>query len=155
MSLSLEQTRDLMRRAHAGQVDKAGKPYHTHPERVLEGLLRRFPEATESEQHAALLHDVIEDTKISAEDLAAAGYPREVIDLVSWLTRPPGLSYLEWMARLADAAPLGALRVKLADNADNSDPVRLAALPEHERGLAQRYEQARAILEAALSRRAG
>ena len=155
MSVSLEQTRDLMRRAHAGQVDKAGQPYHTHPERVLERLLRRFPEASESEQHAALLHDVLEDTEISAEDLAAAGYSREVIDLVSWLTRPPGTSYLEWMAQLGENAPLGALRVKLADNADNSDPVRLAALPEHERGLSRRYEQARAILEAALSRRAG
>jgi (p)ppGpp synthase/HD superfamily hydrolase len=155
MSISLEQTRDLMRRAHAGQVDKAGQPYHTHPERVLERLLRRFPDASESEQHAALLHDVVEDTAIRAEDLAALGYSREVIDLVTWLSRPAGLSYLEWMARLGAEAPLGALRVKLADNADNSDPVRIAALPEHERGLSQRYAQARAILEAALGRRTG
>jgi (p)ppGpp synthase/HD superfamily hydrolase len=155
MSVSLEQTRDLMRRTHAGQVDKAGQPYHTHPERVLERLLRRFPEASESEQHAALLHDVLEDTDITAEDLAAAGYARDVIEIVSWLTRPPDITYLQWMAQLGEEAPLGALRVKLADNADNSDPVRLAAIPEHERGLSQRYAQARAVLEAALSRRAG
>ena len=155
MSVSLEQTRDLMRRAHAGQVDKARQPYHTQPERVRERLLRRFPNPSESEQHAALLHDVLEDTKIRAEDLGAMGYSREVIDLVSWLSRPQGTSYLQWMAQLGEEAPLGALRVKLADNADNSDPARLAALPEHERGLAERYRQARAILETALSRRTG
>jgi (p)ppGpp synthase/HD superfamily hydrolase len=155
MSISLEQTRDLMRRAHAGQVDKAGQPYHTHPERVLERLMRRFPDASESERHAALLHDVLEDTDITAEDLAAMGYSPEVIDLVSWLSRPHEMTYLQWMARIGEEAPLGALRVKLADNADNSDPVRLAALPENQRGLAQRYAEARAILEAALSRRVG
>jgi (p)ppGpp synthase/HD superfamily hydrolase len=155
MSVSLEQTRDLMRRAHAGQVDKAGQPYHTHPERVLERLLRRFPDASVAEQHAALLHDVIEDTDLTAEDLAAAGYPPEVIEIVSWLTRPPELSYQQWMERLGTEAPLGVLRVKLADNADNSDPVRLAAIPEHERGLAERYARARAVLEAALGRRTG
>ena len=55
--------------AHEGQIDKSGKPYIGHPVRVMNRV------EGERERMAAVLHDVIEDTRVTAEDLRAAGCP--------------------------------------------------------------------------------
>lgn len=128
--------------AHAGQVDRAGRAYIDHP-RTVAALVA---ELGEHAIMAALLHDVVEDSDVTLGDLRAAGYPEPVVAAVDAVTRRPGERYLD-MVRRAAADPLGRL-VKLADNAHNSAPERLAVLdPEVADGLRRRYARARAVLE--------
>jgi (p)ppGpp synthase/HD superfamily hydrolase len=133
----------LAERAHHGQVDKAGRPYIDHPRTVAAMLL-----VDGHGVHAAmagLLHDAVEDTDVTLADLRAAGYPDEVVDAVDAVTRREGETYMD-MIRRAAAHPLGRL-VKLADNQTNSDPTRLALLPEADAArLRKRYEKARTVL---------
>ncbi|MGX9294292.1 HD domain-containing protein [Tsukamurella paurometabola] len=108
--------------AHAGQTDKAGNDYITHPRRVA---ARVTPQTSEN-RAAALLHDVLEDTPVTAEDLAAAGIPDGVIGAVRLLTRRDDVPSEEYYAAIR-TDPI-ALAVKLADIGDNTDPSRLALL---------------------------
>jgi (p)ppGpp synthase/HD superfamily hydrolase len=110
--------------AHAGQVDKAGADYITHPRRVAERVVPSTPET----RAAALLHDVLEDTEVSVEDLAAQGIPVEVVRALKLLDRGRSPSPERYYAAIRGNAI--ALAVKLADIADNSDPARLALLDE-------------------------
>lgn len=126
--------------AHKGQVDKAGQPYITHLVRVCARLEGDVACAT------ALLHDIIEDTTATADALGEH-FPREIVDAVVALTKIDGEAYDDYLMRLA-ANPL-ALKVKLADMADNSDPARLALLdPERAKILKEKYTIARAQLTA-------
>ena len=126
--------------AHAGQVDKAGAPYIEHPRRVAASL------DTPEEQAVALLHDVREDTLLTAWDLWAEGVPAEIAAAVEVLTRRSGEGYLQGFIPRCASHPV-ARRVKLADLADNLRPERLALLPaEQAEGLRRRYEAARALL---------
>jgi len=115
--------------AHAGQVDKAGRPYITHPARVAARVA--------GDDHAvavAWLHDVVEDTTVTLADLREQ-FPAEVVAAVDD----------EYYARVR-RVPL-ALTVKLADLADNSDPQRLARLDDATRErLVAKYARARAEL---------
>lgn len=131
----------LAERAHRGQIDKAGRPYIEHPRTVAKLLAEHGDHAV----MAGLLHDVVEDTAITLDDLRAAGYPPEVVNAVDSVTRRPGETYLD-LIRRATADPLGRL-VKLADNTTNSDPERLALLaPEQAASFRQKYTKARAVL---------
>lgn len=113
--------------AHAGQARKAsGLPYITHPVAVTM-LLQRFGFDDESTLAAALLHDVIEDTDVTAADLAAQ-FPPEVIELVGYLTeqkRDETGRKRKWEDRKRDhiahiaAAPLAARAIALADKLHN------------------------------------
>lgn len=144
---SIEDTIAFIQKAHEGQVDKSGVPYWKHPLSVM----RRLPaEASDDERHAALLHDVLEDTAYTAEDLRASGYNEAVIATVLLLSRPPGLTYVEWIRTIAASGNTAAIRIKIADNEDNSDPARIASLPLNEQGIVRRYERSLAILRAAL-----
>ncbi|MFL1377012.1 MULTISPECIES: VOC family protein [unclassified Nocardiopsis] len=147
MALTLEQASELAARAHAGQVDKVGRPYVEHVHAVRDLLAVHG----ESAQVAGVLHDVLEDTDLTADDLRAHGCPEEVVRAVVAVSRRPGETYDALIARAA-ADPLGRL-VKLADNAHNSDEARLAALPaEQAERLRAKYARARAVLEGAESR---
>ena len=81
--------------------------------------------------------------------------PPEALAIIQAVTRPPRVPYLDWIADLAREGSLWAIRVKLADNEDNSDPARVAALPGGEAMVRTRYTPAREILEAALALREG
>jgi (p)ppGpp synthase/HD superfamily hydrolase len=142
----------LARQAHKDQVDRAGQPYVGHLERVVANLLRRWPEATGDEIAAAWLHDVIEDTQWDADLLLRAGVPPGAVEIVQALTRPAGLTYQAWVKSLAALGSLSAVRVKLADNDDNTAPGRVAAIPEGESMLRTRYLPARNLLEARIAR---
>jgi (p)ppGpp synthase/HD superfamily hydrolase len=129
----------LARTAHAGQMDKAGRPYIEHPLRVTQRMV------TEEQQMAAVLHDVLEDTSVTANDLRSADCPETVITAILALTKRPGESLSESMARAA-ADPI-ARAVKLADIADNSDPRRLALLdPAAADRLRRKYAKSLALL---------
>jgi (p)ppGpp synthase/HD superfamily hydrolase len=121
-AFGVEEAIALARWAHAGQTDKAGRPYIEHPLRVMHRLRGEY------EQMAAILHDVLEDTPITEDDLSAAGCPEPVITAVCALTKHSGEPLEDSMARAA-TNPI-ACAVKRADIADNSDPARLALLDE-------------------------
>lgn len=146
---TIEDTIEFIRAAHAGQTDKGGQPYWQHPVAVMRRL---GPSASETEKLTALLHDVIEDTHTSADDLRRLGFAEEVIAAVGLLTRPKAIAYLDWIRSIAASGNELAIRVKIADNEENSDPVRVAAMPPGERGLVTRYERSLHILRGALAR---
>lgn len=134
----------IARDAHSGQVDKAGAEYITHPERVAERVLRAG--GSPAAVAVAWLHDTLEDTPVTAADLQAEGIPQKVIDAVDAVTKREGEGLEDYCARVA-ANPL-ALKVKEADLADNTDPARVAALPEDTRQrLAAKYDRVRALLQ--------
>lgn len=142
--------RELASTAHARQVDKAGAPYIEHPRRVAARVagdeLAGAQVRDELAVAVAWLHDVVEDTDVTAEVLRAA-FPEEVVAAVLALTRRAGEEPDVYYARVA-ANPL-ALRVKRADIADNTDPARTAALTTSTRErLAAKYAHAVAALDA-------
>jgi (p)ppGpp synthase/HD superfamily hydrolase len=135
---------------HAGQVDKAGRPYLLHLEDVARRLIELFPDATIHEVQAALLHDVLEDTACTPGELEQA-FGADVARYVRALTKPAGVPYLDAIRALVASGITSAIRVKLADNLSNSDPARIftgsAIL------VASKYEPARIIIEKGLLRR--
>lgn len=116
----------LAAKLHTGQMDKAGRPYIEHLCRVF--LRVQAAGGDVMQQIAALLHDSIEDGKASASQLSCHGVPDEVLQLILTLTKQENQSYSEYLSNVK-LSPR-ALLVKLADLADNSDPERLAVLPE-------------------------
>lgn len=148
---TIDETVEFIRRAHGEQATKAGEPYWTHPVAVM-GLLPVH--ATDDERHAALLHDVLEDTDTTEGDLRAAGYSERTIALVRMLSRPEGdarPSYMDWIRTIAATGDRGLIAIKLADNMHNSDPERIAKLPAEERGIVDRYRRSMRILTDALA----
>ena len=129
---------------HAGQTDKAGRPYIEHLTRVM--LRVQMDGGDRFQQIAALLHDSIEDEKTTADELLALGVPSEAVVLVQALTKREEQSYEDYLRGL-----IGRYRVvtvKVADLDDNSDPERLELLPERQRmRLQAKYAQAWDILQ--------
>lgn len=136
----------LAERLHAGRADLSGQPYIGHLTRVM--LYAQQRGADPEQLIAALLHDSMEDAGASYMDLIKADVPRRSVELVFLLTKPKGLSYLEYLERVAISP--SAVLVKLADIDDNSDPERLQILAATDRAkaerLAQKYRNARAFL---------
>ena len=128
--------------AHRGQTDQAGADYIAHPARVA----GRFDPVTQPVEHcAAWLHDVIEDTPRSADDLRGAGIHPDVLEVVLLLTRRDDVPSDEYYRRIA--AHPRALAVKAADIDDNLDPERTKLLDAAKRGrLATKYAAARRSL---------
>jgi (p)ppGpp synthase/HD superfamily hydrolase len=140
--------------AHDGQLDKAGSPYINHPRRVMARLLLRWPDAPIDELHAALLHDVVEDAgaEFTIERLRAEGYTETVISILQLVTRDADRdTYSSFIERIATSGNIGAMRVKLADLADNLDPARIARLPPGSSDRTSGYEAATRRLEEAMN----
>ena len=115
---TLERAIEIAARTHAGQLDKGGAPYILHPLRVM---LRVAPGA---QQIVAVLHDVVEDSAVTFEDLEREGFSAEVISGLRAVTKIEGESYEDFVARAA-LDPVGKA-VKLADLMENSDLSRIA-----------------------------
>lgn len=124
--------------AHHGQLDKAGYPYIHHPLHVAEQMTDELACA------AALLHDVVEDTSRTLEDLGAEGIPAPVLEALALLTHQEGTPYLEYVAGLRNN-PI-ARAVKLADLRHNSEQTRLDVITPRDQNRFQRYAQAIALL---------
>jgi (p)ppGpp synthase/HD superfamily hydrolase len=135
---SLEDAIILATQAHVGQVDKVGQPYILHPFRVM--LRLGDPTA----RMVAVLHDVVEDTSVTLDDLRRGGFPPEVVEAVDLVTRRQDETYEQFIERLAPN-PI-ARAVKLADLEDNMDTSRLPAITEKTRERLERYRKARACL---------
>jgi GTP diphosphokinase / guanosine-3',5'-bis(diphosphate) 3'-diphosphatase len=124
--------------AHAGQIDKAGEPYILHPLRVMLAM------SSEHERMAAILHDVVEDTDVTMEDLVAEGFPSVVLEAIEALTKLPGETRLAAAYRAA-LNPI-ARKVKLADNTDNMDLSRISHPTEKDWARLAEYKAVREIL---------
>lgn len=124
----------ISKKAHAGQVDKAGVDYIQHPLYVASQV------ETEQEKAVALLHDVIEDSNITSVDLLASGLPNEVVTAVQILTKKKGQSYQEYLEKVKtnDLARV----VKLADLKHNSDLSRLKSVSDTDRERVEKYKKA-------------
>lgn len=140
---------EIMRNAHEGQTDKSGRPYYLHPLRVA----MRLAQCTPAERHAALLHDVVEDTLLTLDDLRRLGYSDEIIGLVDLLTRrkPAGESHNQYLERIVAGRNAKALRVKLADLLDNMSPARMRALSPQDQGMQHRFARDVQRIAAALN----
>ncbi|MEU6478796.1 HD domain-containing protein [Streptomyces sp. NPDC047017] len=133
----------VARSAHAGQTDKAGRPYAEHLRAVADGVRARGGDA--ELVTAAWLHDALEDGALSERWLDAAPLTRRTKDVVRALTKRPD-EEPEAYARRILATP-GARLVKAADLAHNADPGRLAVLDAPTaRRLARKYATMRALL---------
>jgi (p)ppGpp synthase/HD superfamily hydrolase len=124
---------------HRGQVDKAGQLYIGHIRRVVDAV------DTPEEKLAAALHDLLEDTPVTAADLLSKGCTPEIVRVVEALTRGVDESYEDFVRRAAQD-PI-ARAVKRADVADNADEGRLALLPTGQATrLRSKYARAAKIL---------
>ncbi|MFH8340539.1 HD domain-containing protein [Streptomyces sp. AM6-12] len=124
--MTLAEVEAVARAAHAGQRDKAGRPYTEHLRAVAEGVRARGGGAELIA--AAWLHDAVEDGVLGEEWLAAAPLAQRTKDVVRAVTKRPGEELRAYAERIL-ATP-GARLVKAADLAHNADPRRLAALDE-------------------------
>lgn len=128
---TLERAIELAVQHHKGQKDKAGQPYILHPLRVM---LRC--QGTEA-QIVAVMHDLLEDTPVTAEMLREEGFSETVLRALDGVTRRPEESYEQFVAR-AKGDPL-ARQVKLADLEDNLDLRRLTRLSGKDLDRLRRY----------------
>lgn len=125
--------------AHKDQMDKSGMPYVFHPFHLAEQM------TDEETTIAALLHDVVEDTPYTFEDLAAMGFSDAVMDALRLLTHSDDTPYMEYVAQIKPN-PI-ARAVKLADLRHNSDPARLETLDGRALIRAEKYRKAIEYLE--------
>lgn len=139
---TLEKAIAIAAQGYEGQVDKGGAPYILHPLRVMLAV------EGEHAKMAAVLHDAIEDGVCDMGDLIRLGFPREVIDAVMALTRPPGMSRLD-AARMAATNPIARV-VKIADLKDNMDLSRIINPTARDHARLREYEEAMAVLKAAM-----
>jgi (p)ppGpp synthase/HD superfamily hydrolase len=121
-------------KAYGGKVDKAGKPYILHPLRLASRLDDPIS------QSAALLHDVIEDSDTTEDDLREDGFPESVISAVVALTRRNGETYEAFIDRVR-IHPL-ARKIKLLDIEDNMNLLRLNAVTEKDLQRIAKYHRA-------------
>lgn len=140
---TLERAIALAVRAHAGQKDKAGAPYILHPLRVMLAV------EGDDARMAAVLHDVVEDSDITIDELRQMGFPEAVVEAVDALTKRDDEkgadSYLDFVARAGRNDIARA--VKLADIADNMDLSRIQKPSEKGLERVSRYRKAKRLLE--------
>lgn len=125
--------------AHKDQVDKSGMPYVYHPFHLAEQM------DSEETVTVALLHDVVEDTDYTMEDMIAMGFPKSVTDALALMTHDRAVPYMDYVAKIK-ANPI-ATAVKLADLRHNSDTSRLETIDETVLRRVQKYRDAIALLE--------
>ena len=132
----LEKAIAVALQAHEGVLDKSGKPYVLHPLRLMLEM------ESEEAQITAVLHDVVEDSDVSLDDLAAFDFPPSVIEALHYLTHDKdAVAYADYIDAIKDNTL--ARQVKLADLAHNMD-VRRLPTPMTERDWERLQEYRRA-----------
>lgn len=124
----------VAKKAHFGQVDKAGVDYIKHPITVASYV------ETDEEKAAAYLHDVIEDTSLTLSDLEEYGFSQSVLEAVDILTKKKGQDYQSYL-NLVKTNKL-ARTVKLADLKHNSDLSRLSEVTGKDLKRYKKYQEA-------------
>lgn len=125
--------------AHKDQIDKSGMPYVFHPFHLAEQM------TDEKTTVVALLHDVIEDTEYTLDDLKNMGFSEDILSAIALMTHDDSVPYMEYVAQIK-ADPI-AKAVKLADLRHNSDLSRLDKVTSYDLERAEKYKKAIELLE--------
>lgn len=144
--MALQQERiaqQIATKAHTGQVDKAGKPYIEHPAYVAAHV------SGDNAKAVAWLHDTLEDTDTTSDDLYAAGLCTDVVDAVMVLTHQKGVPYFEYIERVA-TNKLAAM-VKIADLKHNMKLERLSEISHKDLERVDKYKTALDFLLSSIS----
>ena len=120
--------------AHREQVDKTGLPYVFHPFHLAEQMKDEYTTV------CALLHDVVEDTDYTLDDLRGMGFPDAVVDALALLTHDPAVPYMDYVKVIA-TNPI-ARKVKMADLRHNSDLSRMDEVDEWAAARTEKYKKA-------------
>ena len=123
---------------HKNQVDKTGLPYVFHPFHLAEQM------DDEISTICALLHDVVEDSPITFENLLEMGFPQEAIDVLKLLTHEKNVPYMDYVAKIKTNPT--AKKVKIADLRHNSDKTRLTVIDETMEKRFEKYDSALELL---------
>lgn len=124
--------------AHKNQADKSGLPYVFHPFHVAEQM------TDEKTTIVALLHDVIEDTSYTLQDLRNLGFDEDVLGALELMTHDKNVPYIDYVAKIKGNAI--AKTVKLADLSHNSDLTRLNEINEAALNRVEKYKAAIKLL---------
>jgi (p)ppGpp synthase/HD superfamily hydrolase len=119
--------------AHAGQVDKAGQPYILHPLR----LMLKFQ--SEVERIVAIMHDVVEDSDITLDNLKSFGFSSEVVNAIDCLTKKTAECYDDFISRISSNEL--AIKIKIEDIKDNMDLTRLNQIDQNDIARIERYHR--------------
>lgn len=130
----VDKAHEIAKEAHFGQVDKAGLDYIKHPETVAAFV------ASEEEKIVAYLHDVIEDTDVTLEDLRNQGFSEKVLTAIDILTKKKGQDYQTYLEIVKENEL--ARVVKLADLRHNSDLTRLSKVTSKDLKRQEKYQSA-------------
>ena len=125
--------------AHKEQVDKSDMPYVFHPFHLAEQM------TDEMTTVVALLHDVVEDSDITFEDLETQGFSDGILNALKLLTHDKSIPYMDYIAEIKKNEI--ATAVKLADLKHNSDLSRLDFIDEKALKRKEKYEKAIKFLE--------
>lgn len=131
-------------REHLNVRDKGGHAYILHPMRIA----MRLRTADEELMSVAILHDVIEDSKVTFEDLKAEGFSGRVISALRLLTHQKGISYTDYINNMRGNRD--ALSVKREDLRDNTDITRLRGLSEKDFERMKKYQRCFVLVESYL-----
>ena len=129
---------DICFEAHKDQKDKSGQPYVFHPFHLAERM------TDEETTIVALLHDVVEDTSVTLDDLAAEGFSDSVLEAIALMTHAPGVNYMDYVAEMKKN-PI-AKAVKIADLTHNSTLSRLNEITPKDLERVETYRKAKAFL---------
>ena len=134
---TLYKTLELVLRVFEGSVDKGGLPYFNHLFKVYGGV------SLYDEKILALLHDIVEDTDITYDDLKEFGYDNNIINALEVLTKKKGEYYPDYIDRIINSNNKLAISVKLSDLKHNMDITRIKnpSVNDYER-ISKRYEPA-------------
>lgn len=124
----------LMYDAHKDQTDKSGLPYVFHPLHLAEQMNDEATTVT------ALLHDVVEDTDFTIDDIEALGFGKDICDALRLLTHDKSVPYMDYVRRIREN-PIAAA-VKIADLKHNSDLSRLDTVTDADRERVKKYREA-------------
>ena len=138
----IERALQIAVQAHSGQKDKDGAPYILHPIRVMMRC------TTTNAKIVAVLHDVVEDTPVTFEQLAAEGFSAEILAALRLVTHAPDVSYDDYISAVMTNRT--AMEVKIADLEDNSDIRRLSQVDDRAVDRLRRYHAAHRRLTANL-----
>lgn len=135
----LELAIEVATQAHKGQLDKGGNPYILHSQAVAAAL-----DSTEN-KIVAYLHDVVEDTEITLEDLKEMGFTYRIVNSIRILTKPKDISYEDYLKSVKKDS--NAWHVKMADIKHNMDISRIPEPTAKDFARIEKYKKALAFLE--------
>jgi (p)ppGpp synthase/HD superfamily hydrolase len=134
MMADLDKAIALACKVHTAQVDKSGEPYILHPLR----LMLKF--ANNDERIVGVLHDVVEDSEVTLDDLRKIGFNELIVQAVDSLSKRKDESYENFIERIK--VNRLAKKVKIEDIKDNLDLTRLHSISSNDLDRIEKYHKA-------------